>query len=98
MTRTGELSLLVNLAPAHTDFLWLIKTLHLHGATKMRARCRNAMKRVLLAKDEDALVVDELRAFTELVHGSNLEPLRIFVEHVRHQRTKERIGLTADRK
>lgn len=96
VTRTGELNLLVNLSSTNVHRLGLIQTIHLHRAAEMRAGRRDAMKRVLLAKDEDALVVDELCAFAELIDRSDFEALRVFVEDIGNQRTKERVRLTTD--
>ena len=54
------------------------------------------MKRVLLAENEDALVVDKLRAFAELIDRADLEALRVFVKDVGNQRAKKCVRLTAD--
>ena len=55
------------------------------------------MESILLPEDEDALVLDELRAFAELIDCADFESLRIFVENVRHERANECIGLTTNR-
>ena len=51
------------------------------------------MESIFLAKDEDALVLDELGAFAEPIDCANFESLRIFVENIGHEGTNERIGL-----
>lgn len=54
------------------------------------------MKCILLAEDEDALVVDELCAFAELIDRANFEALRVFVEDIWYQRPQKRVRLAAD--
>jgi thiamine biosynthesis protein ThiC len=60
----------------------LIQVLHLHRAAEMSAGGGNAMKGVLLAKDEDAFVFDELRTLGELIQRADLEALWIFIKNV----------------
>jgi hypothetical protein len=73
----------------------LIEPVHLYGAAEVRAARGNAMKSIFLAKDEDALVVDELRALAELIDSSDFEPLRVFVKDVWDERTKKCVRLAA---
>jgi hypothetical protein len=97
MARTRELNLFGDLPSACTDLLRLIEPVHLYGAAEVCAARGNAMKSILLAKDEDALVVDELRALAELIDSSDFEPLWVFVEDVWDEGTKKRVRLAAYR-